>query len=521
MTDMTDMTETTASTERPGPDVRALHGLRVLVLGAGVSGPGAVRILDALGAEPVVADSRPEAIARLREALPDGVACEGVDLDRAAELLAAARGPVGRAGGAGGAGPAGAVDRIGIDLVVTSPGWRPDSPLLVAAADAGIAVWGDVELAWRADAAELFGPRRTWLAVTGTNGKTTTTSMLEAICLEAGMAARACGNIGLPVTDVLLAEPRVEVLAAELSSFQLHWAPSCRPDVGVVLNVAEDHLDWHGSMEAYAAAKAQVLTGRVAVAGADDEIAARLLADAPAATRIGVRLGAPAAGECGVVDGVLTARIGGGDDDDEVALLPAADVRPAGPAGVLDALAASAVAMSVGARAEHVAAALRSFTVGAHRAEPVGVVDGVTYIDDSKATNPHAARTSLLAGGPMVWIAGGLLKGADVEPLVAEVADVLRGVVLIGRDRGRIAGALARHAPTVPVVELASGDDDDAAGPDEPQQTMDRAVAEAARMATGGDTVLLAPAAASMDMFTDYGHRGRSFVLAVGRVAGR
>ncbi|WP_131886054.1 UDP-N-acetylmuramoyl-L-alanine--D-glutamate ligase [Dietzia cinnamea] len=518
---MTDMSETAASTDRPGLDVRALHGLRVLVLGAGVSGPGAVRILDALGAEPVVADSRPEAIARLREALPDGVACEGVDLDRAAELLAASRGPVGQAGGAGGAGAAGAVDRIGIDLVVTSPGWRPDSPLLVAAADAGIGVWGDVELAWRADAAELFGPRRTWLAVTGTNGKTTTTSMLEAICLEAGMAARACGNIGLPVTDVLLAEPRVEVLAAELSSFQLHWAPSCRPDVGVVLNVAEDHLDWHGSMEAYAAAKAQVLTGRVAVAGADDEIAARLLADAPAATRIGVRLGAPAAGECGVVDGVLTARIGGGDDDDEVPLLPAADVRPAGPAGVLDALAASAVAMSVGARAEHVAAALRSFTVGAHRAEPVGVVDGVTYIDDSKATNPHAARTSLLAGGPMVWIAGGLLKGADVEPLVAEVADVLRGVVLIGRDRGRIAGALARHAPTVPVVELASGDDDDAAGPDEPQQTMDRAVAEAARMATGGDTVLLAPAAASMDMFTDYGHRGRSFVLAVGRVAGR
>ncbi|AVM65011.1 MULTISPECIES: UDP-N-acetylmuramoyl-L-alanine--D-glutamate ligase [Dietzia] len=528
---MTETTPTAGAAAGRDLDVRELAGTRVLVLGAGVSGPGAVRILDALGAEPVVADSRPEAIARLREALPDGVACEGVDLDRAAELLAAPRGPVGQAGGAAGAGGG---DRIGIDLVVTSPGWRPDSPLLVAAADAGICVWGDVELAWRADAAELFGPRRTWLAVTGTNGKTTTTSMLEAICLEAGMAARACGNIGLPVTDVLLTEPRVEVLAAELSSFQLHWAPSCRPDVGVVLNVAEDHLDWHGSMEAYAAAKAQVLTGRVAVAGADDEIAARLLADAPAATRIGVRIGAPAAGEYGVVDGVLTARVGaggvgpgdggdGGDeyDDDEVALLPAADVRPAGPAGVLDALAASAVAMSVGARAEHVAAALRSFTVGAHRAEPVATIDGITYIDDSKATNPHAARTSLLAGGPMVWIAGGLLKGADVEPLVAEVADVLRGVVLIGRDRGRIAGALARHAPTVPVVELASGDDDDAAGPDEPQQTMDRAVAEAARMATGGDTVLLAPAAASMDMFTDYGHRGRSFVLAVGRVAGR
>lgn len=491
---------TRQTTGARGPDVRALAGTRVLVLGAGVSGPGAVRILDALGAEAVVADSRPEALDRLRAALPDGVACGGADLDRAAEYVA----------------------RGEVDLVVTSPGWRPDSPLLVAAAEAGIAVWGDVELAWRADAAELFGPRRTWLAVTGTNGKTTTTSMLEAICLEAGLAARACGNIGLPVTEVLLAEPRVDVLAAELSSFQLHWAPSCRPDVGVVLNVAEDHLDWHGSMESYAAAKAQVLTGRVAVAGVDDPWAARLLAAAPAPTHVGVRLGEPGPGEYGVSGGVLTVRgASGGGDDDEAALLPAADVRPPGPAGILDALAAAAVAAAVGARPEHVAAALRGFTVGEHRAEHVDTVDGVRYVDDSKATNPHAARTSLLAGGPMVWIAGGLLKGADVEPLVAEVADVLRGVVLLGRDRGRIAEALTRHAPTVPVVELPSGDDDGAAAPDEPQHTMDRAVAEAARMATGGDTVLLAPAAASMDMFTDYGHRGRSFVLAVGRVAGR
>lgn len=523
MTDVTTHDKAQGPTPTQGPDVRDLAGTRVLVLGAGVSGPGAVRILHALGAAPIVADSRSDALHRLQAALPADVTCEVADLERAADLVDA---------------PAG-LDGVG--LVVTSPGWRPDSPLLLAAAHAGVAVWGDIELAWRADNAELFGPRRTWLAVTGTNGKTTTTSMLEAICLEAGMEARACGNIGLPVTDVLLADPRVDVLAAELSSFQLHWAPSCRPDVGVVLNVAEDHLDWHGSMESYAAAKAQVLTGRIAVAGVDNEIAARLLADAPAASRIGVRLGAPGPGEYGVTggdlsDGVLIARSGNAaqnrtgnnhnhnhdhNDDDEVVLLPAREVRPPGPAGVVDALAAAAVAMAAGASPEHVAAALRAFTAGAHRAELVDVVDGVRFVDDSKATNPHAARTSLLSGGKMVWIAGGLLKGADVDPLVAEIPNLLRGVVLIGRDRGRIAEALSRHAPSVPVVELASGDDGVVAAPEEPQQTMDRAVAEAARMATGGDTVLLAPAAASMDMFTDYGHRGRSFVLAVGRVAGR
>ena len=471
-----------------GPEIRDLAGVRALVLGAGVSGPGAVRILHALGAQPVVADSRPEALERLRTALPPDVDCEGVDLDRAAELVSA---------------PA---ERGGVGLVVTSPGWRPDAPLLRAAADSGVAVWGDIELAWRADRAELFGPARTWLAVTGTNGKTTTTSMLEAICLEAGMAARACGNIGLPVTDVLLAEPRVEVLAAELSSFQLHWAPSCRPEVGVVLNVAEDHLDWHGSMESYAAAKARVLTGRVAVAGADDEVAARLLAGSPAGTRIPVRLAAPAPGGFGVVDGVLTART----DDDEVPLLPADEVRPPGPAGVLDALAAAAVAMSVGARPEHVGTALQGFTVGAHRAEYVDTVDGVRYVDDSKATNAHAAAAALAAmpEGGTVWIAGGLAKGAQFEEVVARFATKLRAAVVIGTDPEPIASALARHAPDVPRHLVPAGD----------TEVMSTAVRRAAGLARPGDVVLLAPACASMDQFVSYADRGEKFAAAVRQV---
>ena len=217
-------------------------GLHVVVTGLGVSGFAAADALLEHGARVHVVDATtPE---------PESL------LAQRAQILEVLGARLLLGDGSGGSLPVPAEE---IDLVVTSPGWPPHQPLLAEAAAAGIPIWGDVELAWRADEAELFGPRRTWLAVTGTNGKTTTTAMLEAICLEAGMAARACGNIGLPVTDVLLAEPRVEVLAAELSSFQLHWAPSCRPEVGVVLNIAEDHLDWHGSMEAYAEAKAQVL----------------------------------------------------------------------------------------------------------------------------------------------------------------------------------------------------------------------------------------------------------------------
>ncbi|WP_264000633.1 Mur ligase family protein, partial [Mycolicibacillus trivialis] len=166
----------------------------------------------------------------------------------------------------------------------------PSAPVLVAAAAAGVPVWGDVELAWRLDTAGVYGPPRRWLAVTGTNGKTTTTAMLHAMLTAAGRRALACGNIGDPVLDVLTRP--AEMLAVELSSFQLHWAPSLRPEAGVVLNIAEDHLDWHGTLEAYAAAKARALTGRVAVAGVDDTRAAALLADAPAAVRVGFRLGA-------------------------------------------------------------------------------------------------------------------------------------------------------------------------------------------------------------------------------------
>jgi len=416
----------------------------------------------------------------------------------------------------------------GYALVVTSPGFQPTTPVLAAAAAAGVPIWGDVELAWRLDAAGRYGPPRRWLVVTGTNGKTTTTSMLHAMLTAAGLRSVLCGNIGSPVLDVL--DQPAELLAVELSSFQLYWAPSLRPEAGVVLNIAEDHLDWHSTMAEYSAAKARVLNGRVAVVGLDDRRAAALLATASAPVRVGFRLGEPAAGELGVRDGQLVDR-GFADD---LALLPAASIPVPGPSGVLDALAAAALARCVGVPPEAIGAAISSFRLGRHRAEVVAVADGITYVDDSKATNPHAAEASVLAYPRVVWVAGGLLKGASVDGEVARMASRLVGAVLIGRDRTQVAEALSRHAPDVPVVQVVTGEDvemhatadtsgasvvevtkDDDTSGTVGARVMTAVVAAARGLAKPGDTVLLAPAGASFDQFSGYADRGDTFAAAV------
>ena len=456
-----------------------LSGAKVLVAGARVTGRAILAALTPLGARATLTDDSPS---MLTEFAQNGVA-----------VLDAAN----------------AADRVSdFDLVVTSPGLPPEAPVLAAAAAAGVPIWGDVELAWRLDVSGHYGPPRRWLVVTGTNGKTTTTSMLHAMLLAAGRSALVCGNIGDPVLDVL--DQKAELMAVELSSFQLHWAPSLRPDAGVVLNVAEDHLDWHGSMEAYARDKARVLDGRVAVVGLDDPVAAGLLPSAGAAVRVGFRLGEPGPGELGVRDGVLVDNAFG----DDVPLVEATAIPVAGPVGVLDALAAAALARSVDVPPHAIADALANFRVGRHRAEAVGVLDGVTYVDDSKATNPHAAQASITAYPRVVWIAGGLLKGASVDELVAAVANRLVAAVLIGRDRNLIRDALSRHAPDVPVVEVVTGEDSGVPGVNVTQ--LMTAVVDAARgLASPGDTVLLAPAGASFDQFSGYGQRGDAFAAAV------
>ncbi|MDF3145886.1 MULTISPECIES: UDP-N-acetylmuramoyl-L-alanine--D-glutamate ligase [unclassified Streptomyces] len=458
------------------------QGKHVTVAGLGVSGIPAAKVLHARGALVTVVNDGDDARAR----------------EQAAELEAL--GITVRLGD-------GATLPEGTELIVTAPGWKPDKPLFAAAREAGVDVWGDVELAWR-----LRGPDAApWLAITGTNGKTTTTQMLASILKAAGLRTAAVGNIGVSVLDAVLGEEQYDVLAVELSSYQLHWAPSLRAHSAAVLNLAPDHLDWHGSMDAYARDKGRIYEGnRIAcVYNVADKATEDLVREADVeegCRAIGFTLGAPAPSQLGVVEGILVDRAFVEDRQKNAQeLAEVADVNPPAPHNIANALAAAALARAYGVPPKAVQDGLRAFTPDAHRIAHVADVAQVAYVDDSKATNTHAAEASLAAYESIVWIAGGLAKGAVFEELVAKSAKRLRGAVLIGADRGLIREALARHAPEVPVVDLDRTD----------TGAMLAAVQEAKGLAQPGDTVLLAPACASMDMFANYNQRGDAFAEAV------
>jgi UDP-N-acetylmuramoylalanine--D-glutamate ligase len=474
------------------------EGVRAVVAGLGVSGFAAADSLLQLGASVTVLD--------------ESAADDRTEKATLLELLDA-RVSLGE----------GTTARLpeGVDLVVTSPGWRPDAPLLEQAGARGVPVWGEVELAWRLRDPEQAAP---WLAVTGTNGKTTTVRMLDAMLRAAGLRSLACGNVGLPIVEAVMTPataqgPAYDVLAVELSSFQLHYTRSPACESAAVLNVAEDHLDWYaplGGMEAYAADKGRVYQGveRACVYNVADPVTEELVRAADVvegARAIGFTAGIPRVGMVGVVDGILADRAFVEQRQTSAAELGAvADLWSPAPHVVANALAAAALARSHGVPPVAVRDALRAFRPDGHRIAEVGVVGGVTYVDDSKATNPHAATSSLLAYDPVVWVAGGLAKGAAFDDLVRAVRGRLRGVVLLGRDRAVIAAALGRHAPDVPVIEVAAQD----------TAAMDRVVQAAADLARPGDTVLLAPGCASMDMFANYGARGDAFAASVRRLGG-
>ncbi|GAA0962744.1 UDP-N-acetylmuramoyl-L-alanine--D-glutamate ligase [Virgisporangium aurantiacum] len=445
-------------------------GRRVLVAGARMAGAASARALLAAGAEVTVVDAN---------AMP------------ALEELAAAG--------------ARTVVGAGLDLlkeqqdVVVSPGFAPHHPLAAAAVQQGLDVYSEPELAWR-----LRGPGAPpWLAITGTNGKTTTVTMLAAMLAAGGLRTAALGNIGEPLVDAQSPE-KYDVLAVELSSFQLYWSSRMAPQAGAFLNLADDHLEWHGTREHYIDAKTNVWRAARAGAGGavgnrDDALVAALLGQI--AGGIGFTTAGWDPGQFGLVDGVLV-------DADGNRIIEAAAIRPPGTHNVANALAAAALARWFGVPLDAVRRGLAGYVPEPHRNALVATVDGVAYVDDSKATNPHAAVGSLTAYPRVVWVAGGQLKGVDPDDLVATVADRLAGAVLLGVDRGLIRAALARHAPQVPVVEVSTTHDG----------AMDEVVRAAAGLAGSGDTVLLAPAAASKDMFASFEARGHAFAAAVRRL---
>ena len=459
--------------------------VRVAVAGLGLSGFAAADALQHLGAAvTVVAESTDEASrekATLLEIL-------GVDV---------------RLGGD----PRG--DLPGdLDLVVMSPGIPPSAPLPAEAARRGLLVWGDVELAWRLRDPANLTP---WLCVTGTNGKTTTVQMLEAMLRADGLRAAAAGNVGLPMCEVVMDPKPFDVLAVELSSHMLHWSSTLSAHSATVLNVAPDHLSWHGDVESYTAAKAKVYERCQvsAVYNVDASPSRRLVEEAEVVEgcrAIGFTLGIPSVGMIGLVEDVLADRAFiEGRDRNAAELARVADVSSGAPHNVANALAAAALARSFGVAADAVRRGLQGFELDRHRIAEVGDLDGVRYVDDSKATNSHAALASLQAFDTVVWVAGGLAKGASFDELVKESASRLRGVVLLGADRALISAALSRHAPDVPVIEVS----------DTETGVMERAVHAAASLAQPGDTVLLAPACASQDLFADYAARGDAFAAAV------
>ena len=496
----------TAGQAPPGDRLDALvswsadwSGLRVAILGLGATGFAVADTLAELGADCLV-------VAERGDADREGI-LEVLDVP----VVIAGRDEVPPA-----------LESLDPELVVVSPGYHPDHPLLRWAEARGTAIWGDIELAWRVRdkvrAAE-------WLLVTGTNGKTTTTRLTAHLLRTAGMRVAEVGNIGIPVLDAVRDPEGFDLLVVELSSFQLHWLPidgpgALRPLASVCLNVADDHVDWHGTREAYAAAKGRVYSNtRVAcIYNKADAATMRMVEEAEVeegCRAIGFDLGVPGPSDLGIVDGMLVDRAFLDDRHHQaLELATVADLEARGLASphlTADVLAAAALARAAGASPAEIHDGVASFTLDPHRTQLIAHAGGVSWVDDSKATNPHAADAALRAYRSVVWIVGGLTKGVDLSELIGAHAARLRAAIVVGIDRADVLGALARHAPGVRVLEIMAGEDVD---------VMPEAVRLASSVAESGDTVLLSPAAASMDQFLDYADRGRRFAAAVNEAIG-
>lgn len=434
-------------------------GTRVIVVGLGLSGMAAARALVGLGASVRVTEQASSPPIAERAARLEALGCEvelgGHDLGR-----------------------------LDADVAVVSPGIPLHSEVVRTLTSRGIEVIGEVELAYRLAACDF-------LAVTGTNGKTTTTSLLAAILDESGTRSMAAGNIGVPLVDAVAAVGQGGAIAVEVSSFQLATIATFRPRVAVLLNVAEDHVDWHGSWAGYVDAKARIVATQTSSDVFLPNFADRIAMDIARRARSAVvpfwATGVPDNG-IGVADGRILWR--GAD------LFGVEDVPLAGVAGVEDAIAAAGAALEYGVEAEAVVRALKGFKPLCHRLQVVGEIDGVIYINDSKATNPHATLAAVNGLTDVVLIAGGRSKGIDLSTLAAAVPPV-RAVIALGEAADEVAGVFAG------VVEV------------EKVSSMEEAVRVARAKSRPGGSVLLAPGCASLDMYSSYVERGEVFATAV------
>jgi UDP-N-acetylmuramoylalanine--D-glutamate ligase len=443
---------------------------RFLVLGAGVTGSAVARSLQARGGTVSIADDN----------APDSIKPESVNLQD-------------------------------FDAVVISPGWRQDHPLVIKVLASDLEILNEIDLAWQIRAEVAQGQK--WLALTGTNGKTTTVEMTARILQTAGLKAVACGNVGDTVIEAVDRPEPYEYLVLELSSFQLHWAKQAEFVSSAILNIADDHLDWHGTFDAYADAKFSILDrSAIAVLNADDgEVVKR--SNRFTDRKVFFSLDTPAPGEIGVVEDLLVDRAFVSDPQQASMICELSDIKPTVPHNVSNALAAAALARSINIPHETIQKALQEFRPGRHRIETIFESDSISWVDDSKATNPHAAAASLMSHLSVVWIAGGLAKGADMNAMVERCKGRIKAAILIGSDRKLIADALTKFAPDIPQFLIDAPADYTNGG--QSNGLMEAVVKAALTCATAGDTVLMAPACASMDQFISYADRGDRFAAAV------
>ena len=463
--------------------------LRVVVLGLGVTGFSVADTLAELGSKIlVIAESAEEELLDILDVL-------GVE----------------HLSGKFAAGLPDRVVEFKPDLIITSPGVRPEHELLAWAKSQGLDIWVDIDLAWRLR--DKSGTLADWITVTGTNGKTTTVQLVEAMLLADGKRAVACGNIGVPILDAIRDPVGLDAIVVELSSFQLHYLGPIEPFASAVLNLANDHIDWHGSFEVYGETKAKIYenTKVACIYNLNDLATEKMVENAnvvEGARAIAFTTGLPAKSQIGYVEDILCDRAF--LDDRANSALELATLDDLSQIGVLtphlmaNVAAASALARAYGVAPESIKKAIRQFKLDAHRIQLVAEKNGIRWIDDSKATNPHAAGASLNSFDSIIWIAGGLFKGVEVADLVKKYSSRLKAAVVIGKDRTQLLEALSQHVPTIPVFDTG-----------ETQHVMQAAVRAALSVAKAGDTVLLAPAAASMDQFQDYEDRGNQFATQV------